>query len=251
MFSSDIPIPVSDTTNSRLIVSLRWFFKDISSKISPSSTNLMAFPMRFNKTCESLAASPFNTLGILGSIFDLSTTLSLVIKVLHRYNILSMTPSKLKSSWFIVSRPSESLVNSNNSLIISRSEFEATWIASTFSNWFWLNFSSLSKSVNPIIPFKGVRISWLTLAISLVALLLPPTGNGFSSKISCSLELGVHCCETAGTPWKTICSKRPLNSSKLFLRRALFFVFSSSKEYSLSVDSILSSWLSNFLAFKR
>ena len=181
-----IPIPVSLTLNSRkserLLPSFNgWIFSknfwsplavnnpgilpvETSITTSPTSVNLIALLIKLVSICRNRAASPLIR---SGTSLSISATNSIPFSCAGVANKSSTSSRQILRSNSIVSKrisPASSLERSRISLMMDSKFCPLSFSVCTKSSCSGVSCVFSSKSVIPITPFIGVRISWLIFA---------------------------------------------------------------------------------------
>ena len=163
--SGAIPMPVSRTLNAIVASAARWFsaIRTVTS-ISPDSVNLIAFPTRLTMIWRSRPGSPSRRSGTPGATFN-STSRFFWWPRIASERIVSRRVSSSEKP--IDSRrmcPASILEKSRMSLTICSSASADDLTMPRYSRWSAVSSVSSTRSVMPMTPFIGVRISWLMLA---------------------------------------------------------------------------------------
>ena len=161
---SGIPMPVSETVKCTIIPHSSFASCRAFTATSPSLVNLMALPTRFSSTCLSRVISPRATSGTSGATSQRSSSPFSSARTARVFSADSRLSRTSKSTDSRSSLPASILEKSRISLITVSKESADTFTVSRHS--LCPRFSSVSraKSVMPMMPFSGVRISWLILA---------------------------------------------------------------------------------------
>ena len=162
--SSGIPTPVSATVNRQTqsapsLVST-WTF----TAISPLSVNLMALPTRLITIWRSRLESPRTISGTSGATSHSNSSPFSSARTANVFSVDSKLSRRLKSSASRSIFPASIFEKSRMSLITVSRESPDIFTVSRYSRCSGVSSVSSARSVIPITPFSGVRISWLMLA---------------------------------------------------------------------------------------
>ena len=159
--SGDIPIPVSMIWNWIILSSS---INDEITLIPPFWVNFKELPIIFKRTCRIRISSPLKIEFKRLSVF----TSNFMFFFKHSFSkidwISSKTLNKLKFKCFTSISPASILEISKILLMIDRRCFDAFWAFSIIENCSSIVLFVDNSRIIPMIPFKGVRISWLIFA---------------------------------------------------------------------------------------
>ena len=163
-FSFGIPIPVSWTQNRNLTSWPRSLKESAQINISPSWVNFKAFPVRLIRICLNLPGSPMSFSWASGGRKEINSNPFFWAVIANVEDKSSNNDLKLKGILSSSSLPA-SILEKSRMLLITASRASASLLI-VVARFFWLSSSPVSRinSVIPIIPFMGVRISWLIFA---------------------------------------------------------------------------------------
>ena len=157
-------MPVSRTLKWSMSPLLSLDSQATSTVTSPRSVNLMALPTRLTMICRSLVGSPISVSGTSGCTSQLSSIPFSSARVAKTFNVVSRLLRRLKSMDSNSSLPASILEKSRISLIRVSKESAEIFTMVRYSRCSELSSVSRARSVMPMIPFMGVRSSWLMLA---------------------------------------------------------------------------------------
>ena len=162
--SAEMPIPVSRTSTLRRHCLPSPGRMSPRTETSPFEVNFRAFPMILPKTWRILRESPETDEGTcpVRSILNRRFFCRALGRKLSR--MLFQNSGKSKGASSKLSFPASILEKSRRSLISLSSDDDSSLRILTMSAWRESRAVSSSRLAMPIIPFRGVRISWLTLA---------------------------------------------------------------------------------------
>ena len=157
-------MPVSLTTKRRVTSSSDSSTFSIWSRTSPRSVNLTALPSRLRSTWRRRPGSPRNRLGSSAGSEQTSSRSLLRTCSANKSSVLSTISRRWKSRVSNVKRPDSIFEKSRISLTMLISDSALARMVSPKSRCSGVRFESSKRPVMPIMPFMGVRISWLMLA---------------------------------------------------------------------------------------
>ena len=159
-----MPMPVSDTSKRSTTPSSPASSRRTCSAMAPRRVNLTAFDRRLARTCRSSRPSPTSASGTSGSTRCDSLTSLPCRRGANDFTRVSRR-SRSRNAWgSTTSLPASIFEKSRMSLMMSSSASADSRRASRCSRCPAVRSVSPSSSVMPMTPFRGVRISWLTLA---------------------------------------------------------------------------------------
>ena len=162
--SAGMPIPLSRTLKRRLIAAPWLYTGCMLIAIDPRLVNLIALPIRLISTCLKRVGSPTTKAGDSGpKVQAIARSFSCALGI----STCKQSSTVWRRSKGICSRlslPASILEKSRMSLMMSSND-KAERCTITMYSWASSAVAaSKAKSVIPMMPFIGVRISWLMLA---------------------------------------------------------------------------------------
>ncbi|KRD39826.1 hypothetical protein ASE35_05760 [Lysobacter sp. Root916] len=164
------PMPVSrtekrsHTRRSESPLSARSPARRATSDTPPFSVNLTALCIRFNSTWVSNALSPLRRTGTSSSMSTLKVRPLAEASGCSIFCRRLSTSCRLKSTSRRCSLPASIAEMSSTSLTSNSSDCAEVWMTSAYSRCSGARRVPCMSSAMPMMPFKGVRSSWLILA---------------------------------------------------------------------------------------
>src|SRR6266566_5098057 len=159
-----MPMPVSETRRWTVTPASLRSSTLMRAMISPTSVNLIAFPTRFTSTWRSRPTSPTRMSGTSGSISRVRLRL---FSCAHWQSIFRVSPMAPRTSKVTSSRsslPASIFAKSRMPLMTLSSVSAEVRTISRWSRTAGGSSAASASAVIPMIPFIGVRISWLMTA---------------------------------------------------------------------------------------
>ena len=174
------------------------------------SVNLIALPTRLTRTCRSRPASPIKASGTSGVALQASSSPLEWARSARAWSVSSSASRREKGMGSRLSLPASILEKSRMSLMTLRRESAELLTRLRYSRCRGVSSVSRASSVMPMMPFIGVRISWLMLARnSLLARLAASAASLAIRSSSCASLISVMSVRRLTTP-PSLVGKSPI-----------------------------------------